>query len=231
MILLRTDFFACLATRVGLHDFERIGKPPRAGSLPGRTIQYNTRMVQSARWMVIVTVLILIAHAALLYFMGQPLMYEGGYIKIWHGASVLTPENSQHLFDWYAFSHIIHGFLFYAGCTLVFPRLSLGTRLLMALAIESGWELFENTDMIIQRYREQALAQGYFGDSIVNSTGDMIAALVGFVIAWRVPLLLSVIVVILLEVVALYAIRDSLTLNIIQLIQPIDAIGAWQAAK
>jgi hypothetical protein len=188
-------------------------------------------MVQSMKWTVIFTLLVLGLHAVLLYFMGQPLMYEGGYVKLWHGASVLTPENSQHFSDWYTLSHIIHGFLFYAGLTLVFPRLSVGTRLLMALAIESGWELFENTDMIINRYREQALAQGYFGDSIVNSTGDMLAALVGFLVAWRLPIIVSILMVILLEAVALFAIRDSLTLNIIQLIQPIDAIGAWQAAK
>lgn len=176
-------------------------------------------------------VVILLAHAAFLYFMGQPWMYEGGYIKFWHGASVLTPENSQHLFDWYSLSHVIHGLLFYAGLSFAFPKLSVGTRLLMALAIESGWELFENTDMIINRYREQALAQGYFGDSIVNSMGDMLAALGGFLVAWRLPILLSAILIILLEGIAMYFIRDSLTFNIIQLIHPIDWIGEWQPMK
>lgn len=175
--------------------------------------------------------LILLAHAALLYFMGQPWMYEGGYVKLWYGASVLTSENSQHFSDWYTLSHVIHGILFYAGLSLVFPRLSMGTRLLMALAIESGWELFENTDMVINRYREQALAQGYFGDSIVNSTGDMLAAAAGFLLAWRVPVIASAVAVIALEAVALYMIRDSLILNIIQLLHPLDAIGAWQAAN
>jgi hypothetical protein len=174
---------------------------------------------------------VLAVHAALLYFMGQPWMYAEGYVKLWYGASVLTSENSQHLSDWYTLSHVIHGFLFYAGLSFLFPRISIGTRLLMALAIESGWELFENTDMIINRYREQALAQGYFGDSIVNSTGDMLAAAAGFLLAWRVPLIASVVAVIVLEAVALYMIRDSLTLNIIQLLHPVDAIGAWQAAK
>lgn len=176
-------------------------------------------------------VVLLVAHAVSLYFMGQPWMYEGGYIKIWYGASVLTSENSQHLGDWYTLSHVIHGILFYAGLSLVFPKLSVPTRLLMALAIESGWELFENTDMIINRYREQALAQGYFGDSIINSTGDMLASLGGFLIAWRLPVYASIIAAILLEAAALYMIRDSLTLNIIQLLHPIDAIGAWQSAR
>ncbi len=167
-------------------------------------------------------------HAALLWYMGQPLMYSGGYIKLWHGI-VVSGENSQHLSDFYTFSHVIHGILFYAGLSFFFPRLSVGTRLLMALAIESGWELFENTDMIINRYREQALAQGYFGDSIVNSTGDMLAALGGFLIAWRFSLWGSIALVVALELIALYFIRDNLTLNIIQLIYPLDAIGAWQA--
>ncbi len=167
-------------------------------------------------------------HAALLWYMGQPLMYAGGYVKLWHGI-VVSGENSQHLSDFYTLSHVIHGILCYAGLSFFFPRLSIGMRLIMALAIESGWELFENTDMIINRYREQALAQGYFGDSIVNSTGDMLAALGGFLIAWRFPLWGSISLVIALELIALYFIRDNLTLNIIQLIYPVDAIGAWQA--
>lgn len=162
--------------------------------------------------------------------MGQPLMYEGGYIKLWHGV-VVSGENSQHFSDWYTLSHVIHGILFYAGLSLVFPRLSIGTRLLMALAIESWWELFENTDMIINRYREQALAQGYFGDSIVNSTGDMLASLGGFLVAWRVPVWGSIVAIIVLEAAAMYAIRDSLTFNIIQLIHPVDWIGEWQSAR
>lgn len=171
---------------------------------------------------------LIVAHALALYFMGQHFMYEGGYIKLWQSI-VVSPENSQHFADFYSLSHIIHGILFYAGLSYFFPRLSIGTRLLMALAIESGWELFENTDMIINRYREQALAQGYFGDSIVNSTGDMLAALLGFIIAWRVPLWASIAAVILLELIALSIIRDNLTLNVIQLLYPIDAIGNWQA--
>ncbi len=180
------------------------------------------------QWLLGGIVALLAAHATALYLMGQPLMYEGGFVKFWHSV-VISGENSQHFTDWYTFSHVIHGFLFYAGLSFLFPRLSVGTRLLMALAIESGWELFENTDMIINRYREQALAQGYFGDSIVNSTGDMLAALGGFLLAARLPVWASVVSIIVLEGIALYFIRDSLTINIIQLIHPIDAIGAWQA--
>ena len=172
---------------------------------------------------------LLVAHGAILHIMGQPFMYSGGYIKLWEGV-VLSDGNSQHLSDWYTLSHVIHGILFYAVLSLLFPRLPVWARLFMALAIESGWELFENTDMIINRYREQALAQGYFGDSIVNSLGDMFAALIGFLFAWRFPIWCAILAVIVLEALALYFIRDSLTFNIIQLIHPVPWIGEWQSA-
>jgi hypothetical protein len=172
---------------------------------------------------------LLLLHAGLLSYMGQPLMYEGGYIKLWHGV-VISGENSQHLSDWYTLSHVIHGILFYALLAFLFPRMPMAWRLFLAIGIEMGWELFENTDMIINRYREQALAQGYFGDSIVNSLGDVAAVVFGFFVTWKLPKWGSVALVIMLELIALYMIRDSLALNIIQLIHPIDAIGAWQAS-
>jgi len=181
-------------------------------------------------WIVAIVFGILIAHAAILSFMGQPFIYEGGYVKLWHGV-VLSDGNSQHLTDWYTLSHVIHGVLFYALLSLLFPRLSVPVRLFLAIGIEVGWELFENTDMIINRYREQALAQGYVGDSIVNSVGDVGAMIAGFVCAWKWPTWVSLILVIALELVALYFIRDALTLNSIQLVYPIDAIGAWQAGR
>jgi hypothetical protein len=173
---------------------------------------------------------LILLHAGLLWIMGQPLIYSGGYIKIWHGI-VLSDGNSQHLSDWYSLSHIIHGVLFYALLAYFFPRMSAGMRLLLAIGMEMGWELFENTDMIINRYREQALAQGYFGDSIVNSIGDIVSVIIGFLFAWKLPWWASIVLVILLELVALYFIRDALVLNIIQLIHPVDAIGVWQAGR
>lgn len=172
----------------------------------------------------------LMVHLMLLSYMGQSFMYEGGYIKLWHGV-VLSDGNSQHLTDWYTLSHIIHGFLFYGLLSFFFPRLSFTTRLFIAVGIEVGWELFENTDMIINRYREQALAQGYAGGSIVNSLGDVVSMIGGFMGAWRFPLWVSVILVAMLELVALYFIRDALFLNIIQLIYPIDAVGIWQSGR
>ncbi|OGG72726.1 hypothetical protein A3A38_03635 [Candidatus Kaiserbacteria bacterium RIFCSPLOWO2_01_FULL_53_17] len=186
----------------------------------------NTRIA----WVIIGVLGLLLIHAGLLSYMGQPWMYEGGYIKFWHGV-VVSGENSQHLSDWYTLSHVIHGIFFYAVLAFLFPRWPVGIRLLIAIGVEMSWELFENTDMIINRYREQALAQGYFGDSIVNSVGDVVAVIIGFIAARRLPAWGSVAVIIALELLALYMIRDSLTFNIIQLIHPIDAIGAWQSAK
>lgn len=183
-----------------------------------------------ALWISVAILGLLIVHGVILSLMDQPLMYEGGYVKLWHGV-VLSDGNSQHLTDWYTLSHVIHGVLFYAALAFFFPRLSLVVRLFLAIGIEMGWELFENTDMIINRYREQALAQGYVGDSIVNSVGDVLAMIGGFFAAQRFPLWLSLTLVIALELIALYFIRDALALNVIQLIYPLDAIGVWQAGR
>jgi hypothetical protein len=186
--------------------------------------------VPRTAWIAAGVIGLLVLHACLLWWMGQPWIYEGGYVKLWHG-DVASKENSQHLTDWYTLSHIIHGVLLYALLAWLFPRAPIGVRLLAAIGIEIGWELFENSDIIINRYREQALAQGYFGDSVVNSVGDVLAAMVGFLLASKLPKLGSVALVIALELIALYAIRDSLALNVIQLVHPIEAIGTWQAAR
>lgn len=181
-------------------------------------------------WIIAGVLGLFVLHALILWGMGQPWIYAGGYVKFWHGV-VVSDENSQHLTDWYSLSHIIHGVLFYALLAWLFPRSPVGVRLLIAMGIEMSWEVFENTDMIINRYREQALAQGYFGDSIVNSLGDLACAVLGFLFAWRMPVWASVALIIALEVIALVMIRDGLTLNIIQLIAPIDAIGTWQSGR
>src|SRR3989344_7898267 len=130
--------------------------------------------------------LLIAAQALVLYLMGQPTICTCGYVKVWEGA-VLSSGNSQHLIDWYTFSHIIHGFLFYLGLWFFFPRLSMPKRFLLALTLEVGWEMFENTPMVIEHYRQQALAQGYIGDSIINSISDTIAMVIGFLIAWKWP--------------------------------------------
>ncbi len=167
--------------------------------------------------------------AAVLYAFGQPPICECGYVKVWEGV-VLSSGNSQHLGDWYTFSHIIHGVLFYFGLWFFFPRMSTFRRLLFAIGIEAAWEIFENTPMVIDHYRQQALAQGYTGDSIINSICDTLAMVAGFLMARRLPIVAIVVLVFGLEIFTLFSIRDNLTLNVINLLYPFEFIAQWQAS-
>ena len=171
---------------------------------------------------------LLALQGAALAYMGHPVTCTCGTIKLWQGV-VASPENSQQIFDWYTFSHIIHGFLFYLLLWALFPKMPIGWRLLLALGIESSWEIIENTPMVIGHYRTQALAQGYRGDSIINSLSDSFSMLAGFIAARKMPVWLIVLIGIGLEAFTAYMIRDGLTLNVIQFIHPIPAIWRWQA--
>lgn len=166
--------------------------------------------------------------AAILYLFGQPPLCVCGDVKLWEGV-VLSSENSQHLTDWYTFSHVIHGLLFYLGLWYFFPRMSPGKRFLFAVGIEVAWEIVENTPMVINHYREQALAQGYTGDSIINSIFDTIAMMFGFLLAWRFPVWVTIALALLLELFVVYMIRDNLTLNVLNLIHQFPFVATWQA--
>jgi hypothetical protein len=113
--------------------------------------------------------------ALALIALGLPAICKCGYVELWHG-NPSGPETSQHLTDWYTYTHVIHGFGFYLLLWLVAPRTSFGVRLAIATGLEAGWELVENTSFIMERYRQSALARGYFGDSITNSVSDTLAA-------------------------------------------------------
>ena len=168
------------------------------------------------------------AAAVTLLLMGQVPICKCGYVKLWHGV-VFSSENSQHVSDWYTPSHVIHGFAFYGLLWLIGRRWPLGLRLVLAIAIEAGWEIFENTDLIINRYREVTISLDYYGDSVLNSVCDILAMVAGFVFASRAKVWVTVALVVALELLVVYFIRDNLTLNIIMLIYPLDAIKAWQA--
>ncbi|MGD9479599.1 DUF2585 domain-containing protein [Shinella sp. G-2] len=168
------------------------------------------------------------ATAAILYTMGQPLICKCGYVKLWHGV-VFSSENSQHLSDWYTPSHIIHGILFFGLFTLLFRKASIPVRLALSLVVECAWEILENTDMIINRYREATISLDYFGDSVINSSADILAMVVGFFLAARLPVWASVALIVIFEATTTWLIRDGLTLNILMLVWPVEAVKVWQA--
>lgn len=172
--------------------------------------------------------LALVALQALaLWLMGQPLVAASGVVKLWEGV-VMGPGNSQHLADWYTFSHFIHGLIFYWLLSKFFPSLPMGARLVAAVGLEAGWEILENTPWLIDHYRQQALAQGYHGDSIVNSLSDTAAMALGFVAAMRLPLWASVGAGVVLEATSLWFIRDGLVLNAVNLLHTFEFISRWQ---
>ncbi|MDZ4307535.1 DUF2585 domain-containing protein [Allopontixanthobacter sp.] len=192
-----------------------------------------TRRLLPHRAAILATVLLLLAVAAILLAMDRPPICACGTVKLWHGV-VQSSENSQHLTDWYSPSHFIHGLIFYFFAWLLWIKWGIfGGKpqrwaLPIAAVIESAWEIFENTPFIIDRYREVTISWGYVGDSTINSLADIGWMIAGFLFAARVPWQISLAIAVFFELFTAWMIRDNLTLNVVMLVWPLEAVKQWQ---
>ena len=174
-------------------------------------------------------VLLVVGLMGILHLQGRIWWCACGEPSVWNG-EIFSGHTSQHLVDHYSFTHVLHGVLFFGLAWWLFPRWRFGWRLWFAVLIEAVWELVENSPMVIQRYREATIDKGYLGDSVLNSAGDLLSCAIGFLIAARLGLKKSIVFYVAVELLLLFWIRDNLTLNVIMLLHPIEAIKEWQAA-
>ncbi len=181
----------------------------------------------SKAWPWLAALVVVAAAAFQLQRQGRLWLCSCGRFLLWFG-DAWASETSQQLFDPYSFTHMLHGFLFCGMLALLLPRLSWSWRFWLAVSAEALWEVIENSEFIIRRYREATAALGYNGDTIINSLGDISACALGFVLATRLGLRRTVLVFLITELVLIIWIRDSLLLNILMLLYPLDAVRAWQ---
>jgi hypothetical protein len=199
---------------------------PLTGRKPRDSVYGMTKRLTP---LIVVAGLILLTAAYLLWIGREPIC-KCGYIKLWHG-QVVSSENSQHISDWYTPSHIIHGFIFFGLLSLVAGRLAISWRLAIATIIECAWEIVENSDAVIERYRTVTISLDYYGDSVLNVVADVVAMIIGFVLASRLPVWATVAIALVFEATTILLIRDGLALNVLMLLYPLDSVAAWQAGR
>jgi hypothetical protein len=179
---------------------------------------------------VLISILIVVLLAVIQYFQGHVFISKSGKVFLWL-SELNTSEGSQHISDWYTFSHIIHGFIFYWFFRMISrKKWPIWLCFLLALGVEVGWEILENSPLIINRYREATISLDYYGDSILNSICDVLFMALGFFLARKFPVWLTIALIVVMEIAVGYYIRDNLTLNIIMLVHPFETIKAWQSA-
>lgn len=190
------------------------------------TVADRSHHQQQSFWFIACAVILLVQIVAE-HMMGRVWICTCGYVKLFEPV-VKSSGNSQHIADWYTPSHIIHGFLFFGLTHLIMRGKPLSIRLFVAMLIESGWELLENSPIIINRYRAATISLDYVGDSILNSAMDAVFMVVGFLFAWRAPVVVTIAIAIFFELFTGWLIRDNLTLNVLMLVWPLEAIKTWQ---
>jgi len=188
----------------------------------------NTAMTKRIPYLV--AALIIALAAAYLLWIGREPICKCGYVKLWHG-QVVSSENSQHISDWYTPSHIIHGFIFFGLLWLFARKLSFGWRLAIATLVEAAWEIVENSDAVIERYRAVTISLDYYGDSVLNVVADITAMIIGFFLAARLPVWATVVLAVAFEAATIWLIRDGLALNVLMLLYPLDSVAQWQAGR
>ena len=216
--------------RTGTVKFWRLAVMAEAPCCANFSYRMTTKP-ERTRWLqALATSLVLVLMVALLHAQGRMFLCACGYFAVWT-SDTCSATNSQQLFDPYSFTHLLHGVLFFWLIALFFGRLAKGWQFWLALLLESAWEVFENTSFVINKYRTETAALGYQGDTVVNSLGDLACALVGYLIARQIGFRRSLILFLLIELVLILWIHDSLLLQILMLVRPVEAIKAWQMCR
>jgi Protein of unknown function (DUF2585) len=179
---------------------------------------------------IVAAALVLVFMVLMLRLQGRNFLCSCGEFALWVGDHC-SSNTSQQLLDPYSLTHVLHGFMFFWLIALLFKQMPRLWQLWLAMLLESAWEVFENTSFVINKYRTETAALGYTGDTIVNSVGDLACALIGFVIAQKLGWWRSLIVYVLVELVLIFWIHDSLLLQILMLVRPVEAIKHWQICQ
>ena len=163
----------------------------------------------------------------LLRIQGRVWWCKQGDYSPW-SSEIFGSHNSQHFIDPYSFTHVLHGILFFWIISLIFKKMPFAWQFVLSVLIEAGWEVLENSTFIIERYRAATISLDYFGDSIINSFSDVLCCGLGCWIAYKLKFWRSLAFFLITEILLIIFIRDSLLINILMLVYPLDVIKNWQ---